>query len=135
MDVLLGITEPSGRLRWTLPAAESDVPVRSTLPVAGVIDYAECIHVGYREWDLLNRTPAREFGYGLGYGSWRYEQLEVTGQPGSLTANVTVTNVGARDARETIQLYLETPDSVIDRPVRWLAAFGTVDIPAGQRRK
>lgn len=131
-DALLGVTEPSGRLPWTLPADEADVPVRTTVPNAGVIDYAEGIHVGYREWDRLDRAPAREFGFGLGYGSWLYEELEVTGRPGSLTATVAVTNIGTRDAREVVQLYLESPDSAIDRPRRWLAGFTTVDVPAGE---
>jgi beta-glucosidase len=131
-DALLGVTEPSGRLPWTLPAAEDDVPVRSTVPHDGVIDYSEGVHIGYRHWDKTGTTPAREFGFGLGFGSWLYEELTISGQPDDLTATVAVTNIGARDAREIVQLYLEAPGSPVERPLRWLAGFASVDVPAGE---
>ncbi|MCI0158740.1 glycoside hydrolase family 3 C-terminal domain-containing protein [Leifsonia shinshuensis] len=131
-DALLGVTEPSGRLPWTLPSTEDDVPVRDTVPRDGVIDYAEGIHVGYRQWDRLGRSPSREFGFGLGFGSWLYETLTIVGQPDDLAADVTLTNMSAHDSRETVQIYLESPNSTIDRPVRWLAGFAGVDVPAGE---
>ncbi len=130
-DALLGVTEPSGRLPWTLPATEDDVPVRSTIPEQGVLDYAEGLHVGYRGWQRSGRTPAREFGYGLGYGRWLYERLELEGTPDDLAAVVTLSNLAGRDAREVVQLYLEAPASALDRPARWLAGFATVDVAAG----
>ncbi|HWD62275.1 MAG TPA: glycoside hydrolase family 3 C-terminal domain-containing protein, partial [Humibacter sp.] len=40
-DVLTGATEPSGRLPWTLPASEADVPVPNGIPVNGRIVYRE----------------------------------------------------------------------------------------------
>jgi beta-glucosidase len=130
-DALLGVTEPSGRLPWTLPADEADVPELTVLPEDGIIEYSEGIHVGYRGWDRAERTPAREFGFGLGYGSWVYEQLDLAGGPDDLEASVRVTNIGIHDAREIVQIYLETPGSEIDRPARWLAGFATVDVAAG----
>ncbi|HEY3558682.1 MAG TPA: glycoside hydrolase family 3 C-terminal domain-containing protein [Kribbella sp.] len=133
-DALLGVTEPSGRLPWTLPGAEADVPVSSTTPVDGVVDYAEGIHVGHRSWERLGRTPAREFGFGLGYGEWYYDRLEIIGTPDNLVAQVAVRNTGPREARETVQLYLEAPDSPVERPVRWLAGFAVADIPAASSR-
>lgn len=131
-DALLGVTEPTGRLPWTLPAAETDVPVRETTPQDGVLDYTEGIHVGYRQWDLDGRTPAREFGYGLGYGSALYESLDVVGRIGDLVAAVTLTNIGANDTREIVQIYLQATRTDIDRPVRWLAGFAAVDLSAGE---
>ena len=79
-DVLTGVTEPAGRLPWTLPAAERDVPVPSAIPRDGVITYDEGVHVGYRSWDRLGRTPAACFGHGLGWTTWTYES--VTAAPG-----------------------------------------------------
>ena len=133
-DVLSGACEPSGRLPWTLPATYGDVPVPDGVPRDGVVDYAEGIDVGHRSWDRLARTPAREFGYGLGYASWSYgepatgtwrdgEQLEVT---------VSVTNTGARPSREVVQVYLEAPGGGPQRPVRWLAGFTAVEAAPGE---
>ena len=135
--VLTGAVEPSGRLPWTLPADEADVPVPHGRPQDGCIDYTEGVHVGHRGWDRLERTPAREFGYGLGYGSWRYERLELTtGEAGGLhssRASRSLNDVGERDAREVVQVYLEAPDGDPERPVRWLAGFAVVDVAAGAR--
>ena len=56
-DVLLGVAEPGGRLPTTWPAAEVDIPVLSTTPVNGGLDYAEEIHIGYRAWLRQDTAP------------------------------------------------------------------------------
>src|ERR1700722_9277564 len=66
-DVLIGAAEPGGRLPTTWPAAESDVPVLSTAPVNGALDYAEGIHIGYRAWLKQDTASAYWFGSGRGY--------------------------------------------------------------------
>jgi beta-glucosidase len=66
-DLLLGAAEPGGRLPTTWPAAEADVPVMSTAPVNGVLDYAEGIHIGYRAGLRQDAAPAYWFGSGRGY--------------------------------------------------------------------
>jgi beta-glucosidase len=137
-DALLGVTEPSGRLPWTLPATEADVPVPNGLPVDGYVDYAEGVLVGHRGWDRLGKTPAREFGFGLGYGSWDFGSASA----GEWTADgvvieVTIANAGTRCAREIVQLYLAAPtdpDSDSSRPDRWLAGFALADVDAGEER-
>lgn len=136
--VLSGAIEPSGRLPWTLPAREEDVPVPHGIPVDGVIDYVEGLDVGHRGWDRLGRTPAREFGFGLGYAEWEYRSLELVdaasgdeaGAAPLAIARVTVANVAARDGREVVQLYLSAADDEA-RPIRWLAGFAVVDVCAG----
>ena len=94
-DVLLGVAEPGGRLPTTWPAAEADVPVLSTTPVDGVLDYAEGIHIGYRAWLRQDAAPAYWFGSGLGY-----TDITLTGvqAPASVTAGDVVP--GDRRGRE-----------------------------------
>lgn len=136
-DALLGITEPSGRLPWTLPANLADSPVPNAIPVDGVVDYSEGVHVGHRGWDRLGRTPAREFGFGLGYGAVEYHAIQPIGWstdavPGEeFVVEVELANTAQRHVRETVQLYLEDPTDAVNRPVRWLAAFASVDLDAG----
>ena len=48
-----------------------------------------------------------------------------------VTCAVTVRNSGKRAGREVVQVYLEAADDDPRRPVRVLAAFGTVDAEAG----
>jgi beta-glucosidase len=134
-DVLLGAAEPGGRLPTTWPAAESDVPVLSTAPADGRLEYAEGIHIGYRAWLRQDAAPAYWFGAGLGY-----TDIAVTGVSapasadagGTFDVTVEVANHGERDGKQVVQVYAERQDSAVDRPVRWLVGFAPVRVPAGQ---
>lgn len=135
-DALLGTIEPSGRLPWTLPRAHADSPVAFGLPDGGRIRYDEGVLVGHRGWDAAGVEPAREFGFGLGYSDYSYDDLTVSGDAtGGAVATVRLTNTGGRDGREVVQLYLEpptgSPSGPAGRPLRWLAGFAVVDLAAG----
>lgn len=135
-DVLLGRTEPSGRLPWTLPAREEDVPVPSVVPGEDlVVEVGEGLHVGYRSWERLGRTPAAPFGHGLGWTVWEHEALAVDDAPdGGLTLTVRIRNTGPRVGHEVVQAYLEGPDDGPERPVRWLAGFATAQVAPGEAK-
>lgn len=132
-DVLSGKVEPSGRLPWTLPARAADVPVADAVPVDGVVEYAEGVHVGYRSWDLLGRTPAAPFGHGLGWTTWEYVDAQVRVDADGPVVAVTLTNTGPRRGREVVQVYVEPPAGTARgaRPVRWLGGFAVVDADPG----
>ncbi|MDO8147222.1 glycoside hydrolase family 3 C-terminal domain-containing protein [Isoptericola sp. b515] len=146
-DVLTGVTEPSGRLPWTLPARAEDVPVPHAVPADGVVDYTERLDVGYRAWERRRDTdgaasrpePAAPFGHGLGWTTWSYEAAELLDPPVDPTAGavvrVRVRNTGPRSGREVVQVYVEPPagTAVRDpaRPVRWLGGFAVVDVAPG----
>jgi beta-glucosidase len=115
-DVLLGTTEPGGRLPTTWAARLQDVPVRSTRPVDGVLDYAEGLHIGYTTWTYEGiQAPS---GIAAGDG---------------LTVRVRLGNTGRRDGKQVVQVYLSRPGSSIDRPAVWLAGYEVVRARAGQR--
>lgn len=131
-DVLLGRAEPAGRLPWTLPARESDVPVPHGRPVDGRVHYSDGVHVGYRGWLRSGAVPAAPFGHGLGWTDWRYDALTVSGAPDGLLVDVAVTNTGERPGTEVVQAYLEPPAGAgEERPVRWLAAFAVATAAPG----
>jgi beta-glucosidase len=135
-DVLLGAAEPGGRLPTTWPAAEADVPVLSTAPVDGTLDYTEGIHIGYRAWLRHDAAPAYWFGSGQGYADIALTGLSVpaavvAGQAIPLT--VEVENRSQRDGKQVVQVYAERAHSAVDRPTRWLVGFAPVRAPAGQR--
>jgi beta-glucosidase len=127
-DVLLGAVEPGGRLPTTWPATEADVPVLSTTPIEGRLEYTEGVHIGYRAWLRAGRQPAYPFGFGLGYTTWEYEHLVVDG----MTARVTVRNTGGRAGKEVVQAYLSRPGGAVERPVRWLAGFAVARAEPGE---
>ncbi|PJI93896.1 beta-glucosidase family protein [Luteimicrobium subarcticum] len=136
-DVLTGVTEPSGRLPWTLPARYQDVPVPSAIPQDGVVSYDEGVHVGYRQWERDGLEPAAPFGHGLGWTTWEHRSADVAsrGNDGAdgIDLDVEVANVGPRDGREVVQVYVEPPaGGGHDRPVRWLGGFEVVAVDAGE---
>jgi beta-glucosidase len=131
-DVLLGRVEPGGRLPTTWPREQEDVPVIDVTPKDGVVRYEEGIHIGYRAWLKAGTEPAYEFGHGLGYTTWELSDLRAN-DPTSVA--LTVRNTGDRAGKHVVQVYVERPDSTVDRPVRWLAGFAVVRLEAGQARE
>ncbi len=159
-DVLTGTVEPGGRLPTSWPGEQADVPVIDVTPADGVLRYDEGVHVGYRAWLRAGVEPAYPFGYGLGYTSFGYESMAVSpradvtpgadgaggsgraggsggvgragGSGGAVEVRVRVRNTGTRAGREVVQVYLSRPDTAVDRPVRWLAGFAGVTLPAGE---
>ncbi|MCU7728781.1 glycoside hydrolase family 3 C-terminal domain-containing protein [Actinoplanes sp. KI2] len=127
-DVLLGVTEPGGRLPTTWPRAEADCPVFSISPRDGVVAYDEGVFVGYRGWLRSGKPPLYAFGHGLGYTTWSYDEMVVD----ATEAMVTVSNVGARFGREVIQVYVSPTAPDPSRPQRWLAGFANVEAHPGE---
>jgi beta-glucosidase len=130
-DVLLGVTEPGGRLPTTWPAIQAGV--LSTQPAGGVLAYTEGASIGYRGYDRDGREPLYPFGHGAGYTTWSYDAMTVDadvlgarGEP-EVAVGVQVRNTGARRGREVVQVYASRPDSAVERPVKWLAGFAAVD--------
>ncbi len=126
-DVLLGVTEPGGRLPTTWPVSAGDCPVLSVTPSGGVLRYDEGVFIGYRAWQQAGVTPRYPFGHGDGYTSWAYEQLSAEDN----RVSVTVRNTGSRTGREVVQLYARPAEPDASRPQCWLAGFATVTASPG----
>ena len=138
-DVLSGAVNPSGRLAETLPLRVEDNPSYLNFPGdEHVVSYGEGIYIGYRAYDKANQQVAFPFGFGLSYTSFEFSELtvEVSGSAADETLSarvgVTVTNTGARDGAEVVQVYVRDPTSTVHRPVRELKGFAKVAVPAGE---
>ncbi|HEY2297806.1 MAG TPA: glycoside hydrolase family 3 C-terminal domain-containing protein, partial [Jatrophihabitans sp.] len=132
-DVLTGAVEPGGRMPTSWPGAATDEPVLSPVPEGGRLRYAEGVHIGYRGWLRAGLEPALPFGSGLGYATWRFDDLALEPiRTGGLRARVTLTNTGERAGTQLVQLYLSRPVSAVERPHRWLAGFARVHADAGR---
>lgn len=122
---LVGDIEPAGRLVTTFPVADDAAPAWSVTPTDGTLEYTEGTFIGYRG-HAAGHAPAPAFwlGHGLGYSTWEYaEPALVPGGSTSPTVEVCITNSGARDSREVVQVYFQPVEA--DQPVRlvgWQAA-------------
>jgi beta-glucosidase len=127
-DVLLGSTEPGGRLPTTWPVREADCPVLNTTPADGLLRYDEGVFIGYRAYERDCINPRYAFGHGLGYTTWEYEQITAD----TRQVAVTVRNTGSRPGREVVQVYAGAAAHDPERPQRWLAGFGAVTADPGE---
>jgi beta-glucosidase len=125
-DVLLGRTNPAGRLPITFPVAEGQLPlVYNHKPTGRGDDYLD-----------LTGQPLFPFGFGLSYTSFSYSGLRVEpgviGPAGRATVRCTVKNAGALAGDEVVQLYVRDELSSVARPVMELAGFQRVHLEPGQ---
>ncbi|MFI1987824.1 glycoside hydrolase family 3 C-terminal domain-containing protein [Actinoplanes sp. NPDC020271] len=127
-DVLFGRVNPSGRLAETIPVKLVDHPSYLDFPGEhGHVRYGEGLHVGYRGFDARQTPVAYPFGFGLSYTTFSYGAVSGAG----LEIRVPVTNTGAVDGREVVQVYVSLPGSTVQRAPRELKAFANVPIAAG----
>lgn len=142
--VLMGDVNPSGKLPFTFPAKLEDVPAHSLGEYTGaqsesVIDirYNEGIFVGYRWADKQKKVkPLFPFGHGLSYTTFEYGKPTVDSKVmtagGTLTVKVTVSNTGAREGQEVVQLYISDKKSSLPRPVKELKGFRKIKLAPGE---
>ena len=122
-DVLVGSTEPGGRLPFALPTDEAHlVPFDpdATSETYGLL---------HGQWLLdANQTEAhRPFGFGLGYTTFEIDGAELADDG----VAVAVTNAGARPGSTVVQIYGAVPDSAYVRPPWRLVGFRRVALDSG----
>ncbi|WP_369811045.1 beta-glucosidase BglX [Quadrisphaera sp. DSM 44207] len=131
-DLLLGDVSPGGKLPFSWPRSVGQVPVVHSHTASH-----EPENQAKRYWDEAS-TPLFPFGFGLSYARFDHADLTLDRQSlpvgESLTASVTVTNAGDRDADEVVQLYLHQRHGTAARPVRELKGFQRVHLRAGESR-
>ena len=131
VDVLTGKVNPGGKLAETWANAYAETPARDNFAGAGrTVQYREGLYVGYRYYQTAGVPVAFPFGYGLSYTSFAYSDLKVTAD----SVTLTVTNTGARDGAEIVQVYIAKPGAEIFRPAQELKAFARVPLAAGESR-
>ena len=131
VDVLTGKVNPGGKLAETWANAYEETPAKDNFAGAGrTVQYREGLYVGYRYYQTAGVPVAFPFGYGLSYTSYAYSDLKVTADSVSLT----VTNTGARDGVEIVQVYIAKPGAETFRPAQELKAFARVPLAAGESR-
>jgi beta-glucosidase len=132
-DVLFGDVNPSGKLTETIPVRLADTPAHLDFPGEfGHVRYSEGLFVGYRWYDARDVEVAYPFGHGLSYTTFAYGDAAATvTADGDVEVRVTVTNTGETAGREIVQVYTALPGSRLQRSVRELKAFASVDLAAG----
>jgi beta-glucosidase len=138
-DIFYGVTNPSGKLAESFPIKLSDNPSFLNFPGMGhKVNYAEGVFVGYRYYDTKQMAVRFPFGFGLSYTEFRYSNMRVsrdhfTAAEG-VTVSVDVTNIGEREGKEVVQLYVSDETKTAIRPVHELKGFVKLSLKPGETK-
>ncbi len=137
--LLSGIVNPSGKLTETYPLKIEDTPCFGNW--GGKTNnaiYAESIFVGYRYYETFDIPVQFEFGYGLSYTSFEYENLSVSYVSENekiLHIEYDIVNTGNVAGAEVSQVYIINTSGQIMRPKIELRSFSKQYLKPGQRVK
>ena len=136
VDVLLGVTDPGGRLPTTIPVRLEDTPTWGNASAeGGRTRYAEGILVGYRWYESRGIRVSFPFGHGLSYTTFEIGAPALsspTMEPGrDITVRVPVTNTGDRPGSEVVQVYVAPGQPRAFRPPKELKGFAKVTLDPG----
>jgi beta-glucosidase len=135
-EILLGVTNPSGKLPTSWEKRFEDLPASKNYPGRnGVVRYEEGWRVGYRFFDQSNVRPLFPFGHGLSYSRFEYSNLRVQRSGGGVAVRFRLRNVGSRTGKEAAQVYIVPPKGPVDRPLKELRGFVKVALRPGESKE
>ena len=138
-DVLYGDVMPEGKLSMCLPRSVGQVPIFYNKFRTGRPN-EEGTRVGFIHGYIDESIyPLYPFGYGLTYTSFSYSEVKLNRESmtkeETLTASVTVTNTGSREAIETVQMYVTDVKGSVVRPVKILKGFQKICLQPGESKE
>lgn len=130
-EVIFGKTNPGGKLPFSIPKKESDLPYMEWDSESMWYDY-------YHGYTLLNKkgvSPSYSFGFGLSYTQFNLNHMRAWKSEECLYGEVIVENVGNREGTEVVQMYVGIPESDVERAEYTLQAFQKIYLQAGEKKK
>jgi beta-glucosidase len=139
-DVLFGSYNPSGKLTMSWPRNVGQVPVYYNHKNTGrPQDNSKPTQKFQSNYLDVANTPLYAFGYGLSYTMFSYGPIQLSKtslRPAEkISATVTVTNSGAYDGEEVVQLYIRDIVGSITRPVKELKDFRKIMLKKGESKQ
>lgn len=141
-DIITGKTSPSGKLPFTIEKRLEDNPtygnyypntnqVKPDNPYKR-IEYNEGIFMGYRGYERSGIKPMFEFGFGLSYSQFEYNNIKAQPSEDGYIISFDVKNTGNYDAAEIAQIYVGDVNASAIRPVKELKGYEKVFLKKGE---
>lgn len=124
VEILFGKTNPSGKLPITIPKSVGQLPLFYSYKPSGR-GYAYCDNDG---------KPLYPFGFGLSYSTFEIENAALKVNEKGAELSFTITNTGAFDGAEVVQLYLGSHDCSVLRPLKELKAYLRIELKSGESK-
>lgn len=124
--LLRGDYSPSGRLPVTFYRGDAPLPEFTDYRMQG------------RTYRFYDGEPLYPFGFGLGYTTFSYRDLEIPQTMGageSLPVQVTVENTGTMAGRETVQVYIRQNVDGLRTPQYQLCGVASVFLEPGESKR
>ncbi|MCX6626558.1 MAG: glycoside hydrolase family 3 C-terminal domain-containing protein [Candidatus Solibacter sp.] len=126
-EVLFGDFNPTGKLPISIPRSAGHLPA--------FYNHKPSARRGYL-FDQV--SPLYAFGYGLSYTTFAFDNVCLARKKirrGEQTwLLLDVTNTGAREGMEVVQMYIRDRVSSVTRPIKELKAFRKIFLRAGETR-
>lgn len=135
-SILVGETNPSGKLAESFPYDLEDTFTGEDAGNGLVEWYNDGIFVGYRYYEKYGIDVLFPFGYGLSYSTFEYSDLQIdkTGES-DFTVSFNITNTSDVDGAEVSQVYVHDVFSMVIRPEKELKGFEKTFIKAGETKR
>jgi beta-glucosidase-like glycosyl hydrolase len=136
-EILFGITNPSGKLPYSVPRHTGQIPVyhHQKLGTGRRNPYPPAVPQHYLD---MPATPLYTFGHGLSYTDFALTDLscdEDVQTDGVVRISATLTNTGAIAGATVVQLYVRVNTSGVTRPAQQLGGFCRVELASGESRR
>lgn len=132
-DTLIGDVTPSGKLTSSFAKRYKDYPTYGTYHESSdFVNYYEDIFIGYRYFETFNQQAnvLYPFGFGLSYSHFALETSNIQVVDKQIQVKVKVTNKGAYQGKEVVQVYYRAPQAVLGNPSMELGAFAKTKLLA-----
>ena len=136
-DVLFGAVNPSGKLTMSFPYSVGQIPVYYSQKRTGrPIDANNKFSTKYLDAPNEALFP---FGHGLSYTTFTYSDLKLSNteltKGKKIEVEVIITNTGAMDGAEVVQLYTLDKIRSITPPEKELKGFQKIYLKAGESKR
>jgi len=154
-EIISGKINPSGKLPITIEKEFKDSPGYGYVPAGEKlytgwsnqlekehpvfdVNYKEGVFVGYRWYEDKKIEPLYNFGHGLSYTTFEYNDLKISKEKFSeseiVNVSFTIRNSGNISGRETTQLYIQDVESSVPRPLKELKGFKKIELNPGESK-
>jgi beta-glucosidase len=127
-DVLYGDVNPSGKLPYTYPRNTGNT----------LTYWHKKTDIRDVNWEYNGFNPQFEFGYGLSYTDFKFDNLILTSDTLSgdqqLAFSVDVTNKGRQSGKEVIEVYLKDMVATLSPDVKKLVRFAKTELKPGETK-
>ena len=135
-DIIAGDVVPSGKMTFTIPRSVGQIPLfYNRKPLRGIYDRPGNKNKPGQDYIFSSKDPLFEFGDGLSYTTFKYENLIVKKMDDGFDVSIDVKNTGKYSADESVLVYTHSDSNWMVAPnLKNLRAFKRIHLNIGEKK-